>query len=222
MRLRSSVVAALVLLVVGVGCDKANDPSDERPVIAVASVSVPAANFSDTCNAKAYSYASTVQMLISFANIYANPALMTNNNGVWTYGFTDDGITATVTARKLGDGQYTWKLVLNGTSVSDPTESYSNWTAFESTSSADGKSGTLVIYDDSPTPSTTIDVKVIWSTNASNVSTVTVEMPQEDGRFVFVSNGTSGEVTEYAWVGSAWVATGYHATWTAPSALATC
>jgi hypothetical protein len=223
MRFRSLLLTVFALAVFVVGCDKATDPANEKPVIAVASVSVPAANFNDTCNVRAYTYASTVQALIQMANLYGNPQLMTQVNGVWTYTMTEDGVTVTITAQKQSDGQYTWRLKLNGTDTNDGTV-YTNWTAMEATSSADGKSGTLRIYSDSPTPSTTVDVQLTWSTGANNVVTVTMEFPQENMRFVLVSNGTTGEVTEYMRTSptSSWVTTGYHATWTAPGALATC
>lgn len=222
MKIRPLFIAAAALLIFAAGCDKTTDPSSsDKPVLAVASISLPAANMIDTCNAKAYTYAATAQALIQFATVYANPALGTSVNGVWTWSITESGVNATMTARLLDDGRYSWKLVLNGTDTDDGTV-YSNWTAFEATSSADGKSGTLTIYDDSPTPSTTVDLVVTWSTGANNVATVELEFVQENVKFVLVSNGTTGEVTEYVKVGGNWIGTGFHATWTGPGALATC
>ncbi|MEK6649722.1 MAG: hypothetical protein AABY75_01985 [Bacteroidota bacterium] len=221
MKIRSLFAVAAVLLFAA-GCDKVTDPSaSDKPTLAAVSISLPAANFSDTCNAPAYSYAASAQALIQLATAYANPALGTSVNGVWTWSITQDGVTATMTARRLDDGRYSWKLVLNGTEAGSGGTVYTNWTAFEATSSADGKSGTLSIYDDSPTPSTTVDVIVTWSTGASNAVTINVEFVQENMKFVLVSNGTTGEVTSYTKVASTWVQE-FHASWTAPGALATC
>ncbi len=220
MRLRSTIIAVIALMVFAAGCDKSTNPSsNEKPVLAAITLSIPAANFSDTCNAPAYSYASLAQAVLQYASMYSSLPNGTNNNGVWTWSFTEGAMTATMTARKLSDGQYEWKLVLNG---SDGSTTYSNWTAFLGTSSADGKSGTATFYDDTPTPSTTPDVVVNWSTGANNVVTVDFESVSDQMKFIMLSNGTSGEITTYHKVGSTWVADGYHATWTAPGAMATC
>ena len=221
MKVRSLfVVVALFLF--AAGCDKVTNPSTDKPVLAAISISIPSANSSDACNATAYGYASTAQALIQLATVYANLPTGTSVGGVWTWTITEEGVTATMTARRLDDGQYAWKLVLNGTETGGGGTVYANWTAFEATSSADGKSGTLTIYDDSPTPSTTAEVIVTWSTGASNVATVNVEFAQENMKFVLVSNGTTGEVTAYEKVGGTWGSAVFHATWTAPGALATC
>lgn len=212
--------SALAFMSIIAGCDTATDAdSNTPPKLAAIAISVPAANFSDTCNAPAYSYASLAQSMVQYAALYAQLPGGTNNNGVWTWTMTDNGITVTITARKLSDGTYEWRTVLNGT---DGTDTYANWTAFLATTSADGKSGSLTIYDDSPTPSTTVDVVITWSTDANNVATIEFESVEDLMKFILVTNGTTGDVRTYNKVGGAWVADGYHAVWTAPGALATC
>jgi hypothetical protein len=218
MRLRYFALV-LAAMIIAAGCDTATDAnSNTPPKIATIAISVPAANFSDTCNAPAYSYASLAQAMVQYATLYAQLPGGTNNNGVWTWSMTDDGITVTITARKLTDGRYEWKIVLNGT---DGTDTYANWTALEGTVAADGKSGSLTFYDDSPTPSTNADVIVMWSTTGTT-TTIDFESVQDDMKFVLITNGTSGEVSTYHKVGSAWAGPDYHGTWTAPNALATC
>jgi hypothetical protein len=217
MKIRSLFVVAACLLFAA-GCDKATDPSSDKPVLAAVSISIPAANFSDTCNAPAYLYASLAQSLVQYASMYTSLPSGTNVNGVWTWTFTEGTMTATMTARKLGDGRYEWKLVLNGT---DGSTTYTNWTAIVATSSADGKSGTLTAYDDTPTPSTTADILMTWSTAANNVATIEIESVSDAMKSVLISNGVTGDVRLYRKVGSAWVAAG-HYVWTAPAALATC
>lgn len=227
MQLRTSflmlIASALMFLVFG--CDETTNTAEEKPVLAAASVSVPAVNFnvSDTCGSKAYAFASEVHAFIALANAYANPAFMTQVNGVWTYSVTDDGVTVTITAAKQSDGSYRWTVKMNGTDGTDGTV-YANWTAMEASSSADGKSGSVTIYSSDPTPSTTIDVSFTWATGAGNMVTYDMQVPQENVRFVLLSNGTTGEVTEYtrANSSSSWVATGYHATWADNGAVPAC
>lgn len=225
MHLRSLMVAALALIVFVAGCDKTTDPSNEKPILVTGSVSVPAfsSNPSDTCGPKAYLYASEIQAFLALANAYANPALMTQVNGVWTYSVTEDGVTMTITSARQGDGSYRWLVKLNGTDTNDGTV-YANWTVMEATSAADGKSGSLTIYDDSNVPASTVDASFIWSTGANNMVTYDLQIPSEDARIVLRSNGTTGEVTEYVRANSTapWVTTGYHATWSTVGGVPVC
>lgn len=219
------VIVTLLLSLFVLGCEETNTPGDEKPILASGTVSVPAfaTDPSDTCGPKAYLYASQVQAFIALANAYANPAFMTQVNGVWTYSVTEDGVTFTITSSKQSDGSYRWLVKLNGTDTNDGTV-YSNWTAMEANSTADGKSGSVIIYDDSPTPGTTVDVSFTWSTGANNMVTYDLQVPQENVRFVLLSNGTTGEVTEYirANSSSSWVPTGYHATWASVGGVPVC
>jgi hypothetical protein len=219
------MVAALALIVFVAGCDKTTDPSNEKPILVTGSVSVPAfsSNPSDTCGPKAYLYASEIQAFLALTNAYANPALMTQVNGVWTYSVTEDGVTMTITSARQGDGSYRWLVKLNGTDTNDGTV-YANWTVMEATSAADGKSGSLTIYDDSNVPASTVDASFIWSTGANNMVTYDLQIPSEDARIVLRSNGTTGEVTEYVRANSTapWVTTGYHATWSTVGGVPVC
>lgn len=219
------VAFALMLALFAIGCEESNDPSNERPIFAVGTVSVPAfsSSPSDTCGQKAYLYASEVQLFLALANAYANPALMTQVNGVWTYSVTEDGVTMTITSSKQSNGTYRWLVKLNGTDTNDGTV-YANWTAMEANSTADGKSGSVIIYSDDPTPGTIVDVSFTWSTGAGNMVTYDLQVPHENVRFVLLSNGTTGEVTEYirASDSSPWVTTGYHATWASVGGVPAC
>jgi hypothetical protein len=164
-----------------------------------------------------------VQAFLALANAYANPAFMTQVNGVWTYSITQDGVTMTITSTKQSDGAYRWLVKLNGVDASDGTV-YSNWTAMEARSTADGKSGSVTIYDDSDAPGSAVDVSFTWSTGANNMVTYDLQVPQEDVRLVLKSNGTTGEVTEYMRASSSapWVTTGYHATWSSVGGVPVC
>jgi hypothetical protein len=227
MRLRSLILilVALTLALFVVGCEETNNTGDERPIFAPTSVSVPAysGNPSDTCSYKAYLFANNVNAFLALANAYANPALITLVNGAWTRSITADGVTMTITATRQGDGSYRWLVKLNGTDSDDGTV-YANWTAMEATSTADGKSGSVTIYDDSNLPASTVDASFTWSTGANNMVTYDLQIPVENVRFVLLSNGTTGEVTEYTRASDAspWVTTGYHATWTSNGGVPTC
>ncbi|HEX2960398.1 MAG TPA: hypothetical protein VHO43_01315 [Ignavibacteriales bacterium] len=90
----------------------------------------------------------------------------TSSNGEWKWVVNPGGTASeTFTGKRNSDGSYTWALILNGTIQND---SYSNWKAFEGTTSADGKSGNWKIFDEN---STTLVGEYSWSTNASGILT---------------------------------------------------
>ncbi len=226
--LTPKVMAILVALTLMIsGCDKTTDPSSagDKPVFPSFQISTPAfpSDPNDQCGTNAYVYATLAQGFVqSSAAFTALPGQ--NVNGVWTWTFTEDGVTETLTAQKQGDGSFLWKLVMNGTDTNDGTN-YSNWTAMEGTNSADGNTGSMTIYDDSPTPGTSIALKVSWRTITGGVEVTIDEYSggQQDTRAVVVSNTNgSGAVSGFSWNGSAWVTTGFNATWPAPNGVATC
>jgi hypothetical protein len=61
----------------------------------------------------------------------------------------------------------------------------------------------------------------MWSTDGTT-TTIDYESVQDLMKFVLITNGTTGEVSTYYKVGGAWTGPDFHATWTAPGALATC
>jgi hypothetical protein len=74
-------------------------------------------------------------------------------------------MTETITVTQLNDGSYTWSVVFNG---SDGPDVYTNWKAFEGTSSADNKSGTWKIYAEN---STQLEAELAWATDAQGNET---------------------------------------------------
>ncbi|MBI2618921.1 MAG: hypothetical protein HYW57_02465 [Ignavibacteriales bacterium] len=223
--LRSKVFATLVaVLLVIVACEKTTEPTEEQPTFPTFQITTPSATAtSDTCNLKAYIYAISVQALAQFSASFA--ALPGQNvNGVWTWSVTEDGVTQTLTAQKQADGSYSWKFVFNGTDENDQTV-YNNWIAMEGTTSADGSTGSLTIYDDSEVPAQVIYLQVSWRpvTNGIEITFDQYSSGQPVLRVVLVGYGNgSGEVTEYVRSGSNWVPTGFHATWSGQDAVAVC
>jgi len=217
--LTPKVMAILVAfsLIIG-GCDKTTEPAGgAKPTFPTFQVSLPASpTGSNNCNDSAYMYAVQVQLLAQVASGLASLPL-TNNGGAWTYTVTDQGVTETLTSTRQGDGSYAWTYVVNDGS--------GNWTAMQGTSSADGSTGSLTIYDDSAAPNQTIDIIVSWRQVASGKELTfdSYSSGQPQLRVVVLSNtNQSGEMTEYVRSGSQWVPTGFHATWSGPGATAIC
>ena len=197
------VALAAVYLLALIGCSKSSNPANvdtaptTKPAIPTLTVTGPQTQSSD-------SYAQTAQLYASVVNVYANFAApysqlpATQNGNTWTYGINQGGFSVTITATYNSDGSYTWRMVLNGTE-SGSSVSYTNWTAMEGTTSADGKSGSWNIYYDN---STQESAAFSFSTNASGDVTSHLIAYNEDGtvdgKYDFINNhDNSGELSFY-------------------------
>ena len=214
-KLITILVATFLVLA---GCDKkgTTEPTDQKPSIPQFQLSLPSSSaLSDTCNARAFEYASIVTgYATEAAGIAALPLI--NNNGVWSLSIPDSGQTHTISATRQSDGSYLWKYLINP----------GNWTLIDGmTTSIDGTTGNLTVYDDSNAPAQVIFLKVSWKpvTGGVELTLDMYESGQPSGRVVVVSGTSgSGDITEYARSGSQWLPTGGHWHWNGANAVATC
>ena len=225
--MKKSFLAALSILLIGAlvvdGCKKSDNPvSGDKPPIPVFTWSVPAVD-TTMCGLTAYSSVVEVQAMTTLTNAFAAlPA--TDNNGTWTWNAPQDGVNYTLTATPSQSG-YQWVLKGNGTDTQTQVN-YSDFTFFSGTTSADGSTGDLTIYDDSNPGTPTILGKFSWTISGTTVN-ATFESYQNGAEYAKVdivsTVGAGGSVTIYPWTGSAYSTTpNYHGTWSAPSGTVTC
>jgi hypothetical protein len=224
LKIRQSMLIFVLASAVIAGCSKkSTEPTESQPKFPVFTLTSPAAA-SDTCGGPAYAYVSQLKALLQSSVIFAIlPGQYTD--GVWWWEFPLDGMTIRLTSQQQPNGSYQWVLVWNGTDTTSQL-TYNNWKSLEGNTTPDGKSGSMTIYDDTDPASQTILMNIAWTTQSSGSLEATIDYysgGNPDTRIILVSNANgSGEVTEFAWSGSAWVPTGYHATWTAEGAPAVC
>lgn len=160
------IVLATMLLIAG--CDKDSNPIDTTPT---KKPTAPQVAFHGPTTNSTNEYAITAQSLSQMFNGYASFFGIfaglegTQNGNTWTYTYTMGTMTETITVTQLNDGSYTWSVVFNG---SDGPDVYTNWKAFEGTSSADNKSGTWKIYAEN---STQLEAELAWATDAQGNET---------------------------------------------------
>jgi hypothetical protein len=149
-----------------VGCDKETSPAgptpQPKPTSPKVSFSGPSTQSTNTYALQAQGFS---QMFNSFATQFGALTSMpggTQTGNTWTYSYTVQGFTETITVELLGDGSYRWKVIFNGTEPGD-TVGFQNWTAFEGTSSADGKSGSWKFYEINKT---ILEAELSWTTDA--------------------------------------------------------
>jgi hypothetical protein len=230
--MKKTLLAAVSLLLVAAlfvgGCKKTDNPtnSNSQPTIPVFTWSVPGLDVSDTtgCSTTAWASVVAVQAMTQLTNGFA--ALPgTNNNGTWTWNIPNDGVTYTLTGATNSDGGYTWSLKATGTDT-QTSITYTNFTVFEGTTSADGTTGTLTVYDQEMPTTPTVAGVFSWSTSGTTVN-ATFEAYDSGNKYqkidiVSTTNG-GGSVTIYMWTGSAYGATPvFHGTWSAPDGAVTC
>ncbi|MEX2117023.1 MAG: hypothetical protein WEB37_09045 [Bacteroidota bacterium] len=206
------------------GCSKkSTEPTETQPKFPTFALTAPA-QATDTCGGPAYAYVSSIKSLLQSASILGLLPGQ-NINGVWTSQFPLNGTTLTLTSQRQSNDSIQWLLLWNGTDTSSQ-QTYSDWKLLEGNSSSDGKSGALTIYDDSDPSSQTPSMNISWQTLSSGATEATIDNfsgGTADTRIILIANPNgSGEITESMWSGSAWVETGYHATWTGEGATAVC
>jgi hypothetical protein len=190
------IVTILLCLVIFAGCkkDEATSPNATAPSIPTVTFKGPSASESHAQTANAYAQSMTGLMSASAAFSF----LPANQNGdVSTWTITTGPYSQTFTSTKQGDGSYTWAYVLNGTLGST---TYSNWTYWTGTTSADGKSGTWIFYEYGRT--TKVE-DLSYTTDANGVLTGTWQIYNTSGtlssKFVITNNtDNSGEYNQYS------------------------
>jgi hypothetical protein len=139
------ISAMMIALVSMTGCKK---EESTEPVTPPAAPSIPTVTFtgpsaSETHAQTANTYAQSMSGLMSSSVAFSYmPANQNGNVSTWT--ITAGGLTETFTSTKQNDGSYTWSFVVNGT---DGVHTYSNWTYWTGSTSADGKSGSWTFYE---------------------------------------------------------------------------
>lgn len=217
------LISTFVFLIVG--CDKETNPassSTTKPTAPKVSFNGPNTQSTNTYAQQAKGFS---QLFNGFATEFAGLTSLpggTQNGNTWTYTYTVGNFTETITVELLTDGSYKWKVVFNGTDpnggVGNPVV-YSNWTAFEGTSSADGKSGSWKFYEENKT---ILQAELSWTTDAQGnelgtLKTYTAGVLQEQLDIVNNVNGTgsmklyvkkSASTAMYLNVDIAWIANG--------------
>jgi hypothetical protein len=184
-RFRNHFIVGLVLTagLLIVGCDKETNPTaaaPKKPASPKVTFNGPTTNSTNPYATQAQGFSS---MFNGFALEFSALADMpggTLNGNVWTYTYNYGTFSETITIEQLADGSNKWKVVYNGTEPGGAI-TFNNWTAFEGTSSADGKSGSLKFYSEN---STTLEAEISWTTDAQG---------NESGIIKTYSNGILGQ-----------------------------
>ena len=165
---RNYFIFGLVLMfgLAFVGCDKEKSPTAptaEKPKSpTIATFTGPNTQSTNTYALEAKSFSQMFNGFGAQFSAYANIPGATQNGNTWTYTYTVQGFTETITTELLGDGSSKWKIIFNGTEPGGSV-TFVNWVVMEGTSSADGKSGSLKFYENN---STTLEAEISWTTDA--------------------------------------------------------
>jgi hypothetical protein len=171
-------IVLIVLLAAITGCKKnESSPTDSGGTANIPQVSFTGPNTNDPKAATAKSYATSMNGIMSASSVFANmPAQQNGNTSTWTYG--GGGMSYTFTGVKQGDGSYTWSYTFTGT---EGGVSYVNFTMWQGTTSADGKSGSWTFFEPGHTGKTD---EYVYSTDANGVLTGTW--------YIYLTNGSLG------------------------------
>lgn len=168
-------ILTFILSLFIVGCEDEDSPTTPAQKPTAPQVSFNGPNTNST-NQYAQQAKSTSQLFNSQGEMFNAFAQLpgTQNGNVWSYTITANGLTETITSELLSDGSYQWKIVLHGLYTDEgKTVNVTNWTAFEGTTSANGKSGSWKIYE---TNSTAVSLELIWATDAAGNETGSIKM----------------------------------------------
>jgi hypothetical protein len=186
-----SVIFCFIFLI---GCkEESTSPKSEPPSIPTVTFSGPTAN--ETHAQTANSYAESMTGLLSAGTAFAYLPASQNGN-VTSWSISAAGFTQTFSCTKQGDGSYSWSYVLNG---SDGFQTYSNWTMWTGTTSADGKSGSWIFYEFGQASKVQ---DLVYSTDGNGVMTGTWQMYNTSGavtgKFIIINRPDgSGEFDRY-------------------------
>lgn len=143
------ILSFLIMAFLAAGCSKKDDnPSAPQqiantpPAIPEVTIKGPASASNDPMLQLVKDYFTGLNPFMNYSNMFRNvPAAL--EDSTWVRRYLNGSITATLTAKRLDDGSYVWRLTFSGT---NDTVTYNNWLALEGTSSADGKTGTWKAY----------------------------------------------------------------------------
>lgn len=167
----------LILSAMITGCSDEDSPTtpaaSTKPAAPVVSFNGPNTSSTNQYATQAKSASSLFNSQGEMFNAFAQlPGTM--NGNVWTYSQTVNGLTTTITSENLSNGSYRWKIIYNGAySDGGNAGTVSNWTAFEGTTTADGKTGSWKIYAFN---STNVELEMSWATDASGNETGSIKM----------------------------------------------
>jgi hypothetical protein len=169
-----------------------NGDGGNQPTIEVPEFSGPNTDAPEAQETKIYaqSFSSSAQVAGSYAN-YSQFLNQQDNN--WTYSWTSEGLTYTITATNNADGSTAWNITVDG---SNDDVSYDNYMLADGSKSADGSSGNWRMYDSEGNGM--LQFVFEWSTDDNGVVTGTMEYPQDNIRIVMVNNPDgSGSIERY-------------------------
>ncbi len=220
MKTKISLIGAalLCLVLTSADCNKGTDPAPStKPTVPSISFSLPGTQ--DPCSQTANTIVAFVDSNTTLLAIFATfEPQVSGNDYIWTF---PSALTVTVKATRQGDNSFAWEVRFNGT---DGQTTYSNKLILSgTTANAEATSGNMIAYSD--TSSAQIG-RFEWSTSGDVVTGTLYEKDstQTDVYKVVIKtykSSKAGEVTTYAWIGSAWVQQ-FHAVWTSEGAQATC
>ncbi|MCK9409039.1 MAG: hypothetical protein WCX28_05745 [Bacteriovoracaceae bacterium] len=213
-------VFSLIVAVAMIGCKDEDSPTTpaQKPTSPQISFSGPNTQsdnqYANQAKASAQSFNSQGELFKAFAQLPG-----TQNGNVWTYSFTANGLTETITSELLSNGSYRWKIVFDGLYEDDDTTiTVQHWTAFEGTTTADGKTGSWVVYEYN---STVKQGELIWASDASGNETGTfitythgvaekklevVNNVNGTGKLIYYQTGATGPMYKYLEI--SWLADG--------------
>ncbi len=174
----TTVIAAMLIGLIGCSDDESNpaEPnSTAAPAIPQATFKGPNTTSQDPNAQIANSYATIMNSSMALSTALSSaPAQQNGNIYTWTYGY--QGETYTLTCTKQSDGSYTWILKYSGNYSGTVVTDFTMW---EGTTSADGKTGSWTFYTPGHTGKA---VEFVYTTDANNVITGTY--------YVYGSGGT--------------------------------
>jgi hypothetical protein len=200
------------------GCTKNSSPTEPQqtaPSLPSLTLRSPNTNSTDQNPQTIKSYVTSVN---SYTLVLAPLKFLqpVQNGNTWTWTYTQGALTVKFSGTNQADGSAQWMAVVNGTDSSGTT--FTNWTAAQGTTSADGKTGDWKIYD---TSATTIAAEISWTT-VQNVLTGTLKTYSGgvfQGQAVIINNSdNSGQLTLYSGSSltykAAWLSNGSGQWWT--------
>lgn len=169
-----------------------NGDGDSAPTFQVPEFNGPNTDAMDAQETKVYANAfkSNAQVAASYG---AYTLLMEEQDGSWSYTWTENGLSWTITATRHDDGSASWTVKVDG---SNDNHSYDNYTIAEGSKNADGSQGSWTKYDEQGNGN--VEYSFEWTTNDNGVVNGLMEMPQDNIRFEMVSNPDgSGSIERY-------------------------
>ena len=105
----------------------------------------------------------------------------------WVWNLQVQQLNVVVKAKFLDNNQVSWQVIFNG---STDSTTYSNWTAVQGTTSADGNEGTLLFFE---TNTTTLSATLTWTRHPDNRLVITYTVASTGMVFTYVemTNGTT-------------------------------